>query len=229
MPIVDAEAVRTWGSANESDLIIAQILAVDAWFAACGWASDPPRADSREDQTERRRQRLVLETIRAAIQDRTKKALELEHGPQSVNVVPRLVVAHRNAWFVEKLSAELADYGVKMVSRLVNGAEAVGVTIAEQPDLLVIEDTLALMTGREVLAEAMRYAPRTLVAVQVQEQARIATLAEAGAATAFSRAVPPVDVAGDLIALVEAHRNHAATAGPADPQAPAPRTAPTPG
>ena len=221
-PVAEDVGVRAWGSASEAELITAQILAVDAWFLARGRAAAPPRSDSREDQTERRRQAHVLATIREAIRDRTGGELGAAAPQQRVRVAPRLVVAHRNAWFVDKLAAALAECGVQLVARLDNGAAALGVVIAEQPDLLVIEDTMALMTGAEVLAEAGQFAPRTLVAVQVQEHDRAARLSQAGAAATFLRAVPPAEVAAELSALLASHRQAAADAAPVVPRRRAP-------
>ena len=207
MPPVDADhPERSWGAASEADLVIGQILAIDAWFRACPEASVPATKSSREDRMERDRQRRTLEAISSAIRSRTALGQEDDNAPKSKPGSLRAVVAHRNPWFVQTLSAVLAEYGVHMVDQLVNGAEAIGVTIAEQPDLLVIEDAMALLTGVQAVQLAGRYAPRTLTAVQVGHRERIQRLLEAGADVAFVRSVPLRDVAGDLTALVEAHR-----------------------
>jgi DNA-binding NarL/FixJ family response regulator len=115
------------------------------------------------------------------------------------------VVVNRNPWFVDRLCLALEQYGIDMVARLSNGAEALGVTIAEQPDLLLIEDAMALMRGEDVIAQAQQFAPRTLLAIQVDRESRAKDLTAMGADAALSRQRAPVDVAADIAGLVAAH------------------------
>jgi CheY-like chemotaxis protein len=80
-----------------------------------------------------------------------------------------------------------------------NGAEALGVVVAEQPDVLLTGDRLAMMTGWDLLAQARLYAPGTVLAVQASDEQQAdshAALADA----VFLRHVPPAVVADVLLA-----------------------------
>jgi CheY-like chemotaxis protein len=195
---------RLWVDATQSELVVAQILAIEAWHRTWpeGGVAEVPA--SRDARGERARQMHALEAIRDAMRAQTAKRLKA--APAVPQQSPRVVVAHRHAWFVDRLSQALEDYGIAMVARLNNGAEALGVTVAEQPDLLLIEDAMPLVRGEDVLKEVQQFAPRTLVAIQVDKTERARRLTELGADAALSRTVPPPDVAGDLAALVALHR-----------------------
>ena len=112
----------------------------------------------------------------------------------------RVVLAHRNEWFVGKLADTLEEHGVVVVARLDNGADVVGLAVAEQPDLVLVEDTLAMVSGEQVVREIREFCPGTLLAAQVPHGDRVGPLLDAGAATVFTRQVPPRDVAAGLLA-----------------------------
>ncbi|MBW3611859.1 MAG: hypothetical protein KY438_10085, partial [Actinobacteria bacterium] len=57
--------------------------------------------------------------------------------------------------------------GVRVVARLDNGADALGVVVAEQPDLVLVEESLAMLPGQEVVREIRQFSPHTLVVAQV--------------------------------------------------------------
>jgi hypothetical protein len=78
---------------------------------------------------------------------------------------------------------------------LTNGAEAVGAVVAEQPDLLLVEDSLPMMSGEDVVREVRAFAPLTRIGAQVAHDDRIAAMLEAGAHSAHTRRVPPAEVA----------------------------------
>ena len=111
----------------------------------------------------------------------------------------RVVIAHRSEWFVSKVAAVLEDHGLAVVARLDNGADVVGLAVAEQPDLVLVEDTLAMVPGEQVVREVREFCPGTILAAQVPYADRIGPLLEAGAATVFTRSVPPKDVAAGLL------------------------------
>ncbi len=113
-----------------------------------------------------------------------------------------MVVAHRNAWFTGRLADALIGAGLEVVARLDNGAHAVGVAVAEPPDLLLVEDALPMLTGAAVVREVTACAPSVLIAAQVAHEDGIAAMLDAGAAAVWSRRVPPVDLAAGPLALL---------------------------
>lgn len=115
-----------------------------------------------------------------------------------------MVIAHRNEWFVGKVTHAFHDRGLLVVAQVDNGADAVGIAVAEQPDLLVVEDTLAMVPGEHVVRDVREYCPRTLVAAQVAYGDRVGTLLRAGAFTVFTRQVPPLDAVRTMLELLDA-------------------------
>ena len=154
-----------------------QLAGIDAWNAV------------------RRVNQAMIERTEQQIRD-TARLLRRSH--------PRAVIVHRNDWFKDKLTAGLTAGGVDVVERLENGADAIGVVVAEQPDLVLVEDKLPMIMGDEVIRQVLRFAPNTIAAAQVGNDWEIEALLEAGARTAFARRVPPADVAADLCQLVGA-------------------------
>ena len=116
----------------------------------------------------------------------------------------RVVVAHRNEWFAGKVVHALRDRGVLVVAQVDNGADAVGIAVAEQPDLLVVEDTLAMVPGEQVVREVRSYCPGTLVAAQVAHGDRVGPLLHAGASAVFTRQVAPLDAVDQMLELLRA-------------------------
>ncbi len=115
---------------------------------------------------------------------------------------PRAVVAHRSVWFTEKVVSALFECGVDVVARSENGAQAVGIAVAEQPDLLLVEDALPMMAGEAVVREVLALAPGILVAAQVAHDDGVSRMLEAGARAAYARRVPPCDVATGVVGLL---------------------------
>ncbi len=120
---------------------------------------------------------------------------------------PRIVVAHRQDWFVARLRSALGATAWQWVARPSNGAEAVGVVVAEQPDVVFLEDRLPLLTGCAVICEIVACAPRSLVAVQVADDRDLGAVLDAGAQAVYARRMPPADVARSLDELVAAGRS----------------------
>jgi CheY-like chemotaxis protein len=114
---------------------------------------------------------------------------------------PRAVLVHRNEWYRAKVVEGLRAGGVDVVAVLDNGADAVGLAVAEQPDLLFVEDKLPMIGGPEVISQVSAFAPNTLTAAQVAHEGAVAEALDAGAVAAFARRIPPADVARDLCRL----------------------------
>lgn len=194
-------------SHSELELASMQLRAIDMWHRARRMAEDAAAASakSREMRMDLDRRLEVLRAQHEAIVARTESSLA-----SSVRVIRgtaplRAVVGHRNQWFGDKICGDLTRRGVEVVGRFENGAEVVGATVAEQPDLVLVEDRLAMLSGEEVVREVRRYAPESLIAAQVAYEDRIAPMLDAGADTAYARRVPPLEVSSDLVRLLSTH------------------------
>ena len=195
----------TWTPRSHAALLRDQLAGIDAWNRCRRAAADAaPDPSSPEMRLEQARRHDVLQRQHHALIDFTHQQMQEAGLPLLTPTAARLVLVHRNAWFKEKVSAALRAEGVQVVARLENGADAVGVVIAEQPDLLLVEDRLPMVSGPDVIREARRYAPGTVVAAQVANDWEVAGLLDAGAHAAFSRRIPPADVAQEMARLVRA-------------------------
>lgn len=116
----------------------------------------------------------------------------------------RAVLAHRNEWFGGKVAQMIEDHGIAVVARIDNGSDAIGVAVAEQPDLLLVEDTLAMVPGEQVVREVREYSPETLITAHVGHRDRVGLFLDGGAAHVFTRRVPPVDVVNGMARLIVA-------------------------
>lgn len=198
-------STRHPGQHTEVELTRMQLEAVHAWHEARRVAERAAevRTASREARMDLARRMDVLREQHRAIVARTEQHLDASVHLLARTVDSRAVIVHRNAWFSEKLGAELEDHGVEVVAALENGAHGVGLAVAEQPDILLVEDTLPMLPGEEVVREVRRFSPSTLVVAHVAYEDRIAALLDAGARAAFTRRVPPADVARDVLALLD--------------------------
>lgn len=124
--------------------------------------------------------------------------------PMPAELPPRAVVAHRQAWLADRLAAELSAREVDVVHVGDNGADVVGVCVAEQPGLVVVHELLGMRTGPEVVHEIRQFCPRTLVAGYVSHESAAAPLRDAGATCVFTQRMPLGDVVDQLVARVTA-------------------------
>lgn len=157
---------------------------------------------SREMRMDSERRLEVLRRQHDALVARAVAQLEGTGRPPGQAAPARVLLAHRSEWFLERVSGVLRVAGLDVLARLDNGADAVGAAIAEQPDLLLVEDALAMVPGEEVVREVVRYCPGTAVVAHVAHGEGIAPMLDAGAVAVHTRRVPPVDVAAAMIDLV---------------------------
>ncbi|MCU1673299.1 MAG: Response regulator receiver domain [Frankiales bacterium] len=180
-----------------------QVLGIDSWNAARRAAeAAPAEGGSRESRLDQARRRDVLQRVQETLIERTRQQMADPARPLAATAAPRVIVVHRNEWFRGKVASALRDAGVHVVCALENGADAVGAAIAEQPDLVLLEDRLPMIGASEVIRWLTEHAPHTICAVQVARDHDLGTFLDAGARTAFSRRVPPVDVAEELAGLL---------------------------
>lgn len=199
-----------------SDLQLAalQLAAIDAFNRARRTAERAAAVTvaSRETRMDLDRRLEVLRTSHAAVVARTEEQLRRSVALLRRTCPPRALVAHRSSWFAGRLSADLAEHGVDVLAQLDNGAEVIGAAVAEQPDLLVVGDHLAMVGSEDVVREVRQYVPDCLIAVQVAYGDGIAPMLAAGATAAYPRRLAALDVSADLVRLLEAGSPGAARA-----------------
>lgn len=157
---------------------------------------------SREGRLDAARARDALDRAHASLVGHLDRALAADVDTLHAKIGPRAVLVHRHEWFVEKMRQALSELGVLVVAVCDNGTDAVGILIAEQPDLVLVEDSLPMVTGEAVLTQARRFCPATAVVAQVASGDRIGALLDAGARTAVTRQVPPADLAAQMVDLL---------------------------
>lgn len=200
---------------SPTDRVVRQVRGIDAWIAARRRREQALQAASmnRDERLDAAREVEALRRTHDAIRGRCARSLDAEAEPMRWPE-PTAVIAHRHAWFFDKLALLLDERGVTVLLRTDNGAEALGAVVAEQPDLILVGDRLAMMPGLGLLAEARRYAPSARLAAQASDPDQADALRGA-ADSVFLRHHPPAFIADALVAL---HLTRPAT--PAEPEQP---------
>ena len=191
---------------TNAELYALQLDGIAAWTARvrarrAALAAAPTA--SRELGMVRRRSEEVLEQEHAALVAHLDRELRSSgDDPLPLQVPRRAVVVHRQEWFLRGLSRALEDGDVRVVAATDNGADAVGVCAAEQPDLLVLDSKLAMVSALDVVRDVRALSPLTLVAAQCEQTADAAALVEAGAQLTFPRRQAAGTLAHDLLTLL---------------------------
>ena len=185
-------------------VLLRQVEALDHWNAARHQreAMLTGGGRSREEQLDMVRRLQVLQDAHGAVLQRTSESLAQAPAPMRAPHAPRAILAHRQEWLVTKLSDSLSALGVTVVGVTASGAEALGLTVAEQPELLFCGDTLAMMTSAELVAEVALFSPQTVLATQVAHGDLVGEMLDAGAHSVVTRQIPPDEVAATLSSLV---------------------------
>ncbi|MCU1587839.1 MAG: hypothetical protein JWN31_1332 [Frankiales bacterium] len=186
---------------TELELVNRQLEAISRFTRAQRAAEDATRIAgvSREVRMDAARRLAVIRRQHHALVARSHQQLVSSgERPLTVLAPSRALLAHRNAWFRDKLIGSLSEYGVGVVAAAENGADAVGIAVAEQPDLVLVEDGLEMMPADAVIRELRQFCPHALIGAQVPYSDRVGLLLDAGADAVFVRQVPPVDVAMQL-------------------------------
>ena len=130
---------------------------------------------------------------------------EADDGHRVRAVAARTVlIVHRHQWFTGPLSQSLADDDTAVPYVIADGAEGIGIMVAEQPDVVVIEDRLSSVTAVDFVTRARVLAPRTAVAVQIATAETSTEVLTAGARAVFTRRLAPADAAQHVKALLTA-------------------------
>lgn len=186
-------------------MLLDQLRGIDAWTRSHRPVDllDVTRL-TREARLDLSRRQDVVERERQALLDWTARQLQDSDRLLRLGGVLRAVIVHRNGWFKSKVTSGLEDGGISVVADLENGADAVGVVVAEQPEVLLVEDRLPMVIGLDVTRAARLYSPSTVVVAQVANDWEIGPFLEAGATTTYTRRIPPADIAADLRAFLAA-------------------------
>lgn len=158
-------------------------------------------AGSREMKLDNARAMEVLQRERAALIARAHEQLRLTGTLLRSRCARRVVLAHRDEWFTCRIARGMTEQGWAVVATLGNGADAVGTAVAEQPDLLMVGDTMAMVPGETVVREVVQFCPDTVIADQVASRDRVGALLDAGAHEVFTRQVQPAEVARRLLEI----------------------------
>ena len=191
-------------SRNDLDIIRAQTQAVDAWTRAHqSWEqSAQATAVSREMRLDLNRRLQARRREQAAIIARADAQLRLSGDVLGTNGPLRAIVAHRHEWIAQKITDLLTDRKVHVVGTFTDGADTAGTVVAEQPDLVLVEDRLPTLTGVDVVREVREYSPLTVVGAQALDSPGVAALVDAGAHAVFTRRIPPSDIVDQLLTCI---------------------------
>jgi CheY-like chemotaxis protein len=140
---------------------------------------------SREQRLDRSRRRDALDRELAAMQQQA--ARQLQQAGKPAHRGPRVVLAHRNDWFRSQLAGELTGLGFYVVAEVSDGADASGITAAEQPDVLFVEDRLPSFSGLEVIRRALSWCSTTMPVAEVLHPAAMGSFLDAGVRAAWVR------------------------------------------
>lgn len=200
--IEEARAPHAPRRRTDTDVLVDQLRAIETWTRQQRLPFVDVEAGSRESRLDLARRRDVLMRQRQALIGWTER--QLRESDRMLRSLPatRVVIAHRHDWFKGKLTSSLQAGGATVVADLDNGADALGVVIAEQPDFLLVEDKLPMISGLDLIKEVCRYAPSTAVVVQVTGDWEIGPFLDAGATSIYTRRTPPADMAAELLASV---------------------------
>ena len=181
--------------------IVRQVEAVDAWIAARREREQALHAPSmsRDERMDVAREVDALRQTHDAIRVICARGLGVQTEPLR-RPGPTAVLAHRHAWFVDTLALLLGERGVSVLVSTDNAADALGAVVAEQPDMVLVGDRLAMMPVDHLLPEIRRFAPDTLLTVAASDL-QSAGAWRAQADEVFFRHQPPRDVADTLSAL----------------------------
>ena len=195
----DAEA---WESRSDLQLLSDQLHAIELWHRSRRQRTEAAdlRGITREMRLDLSRRLEARRREQAALLARAEE--QLRRGPELLARGPRAVLVHRREWVRNRVAEDLVLAGVRVVAMLDNGADAIGVTVVEQPDLLLVEDALPMRSGPEVIREIRQYSAGTRIAAHVDGSAAMETVLDAGASAAFTRQAAPAEIAQGLLALV---------------------------
>jgi hypothetical protein len=201
-PVDDGDA--DWYRLHEWDLAARQLRAIAAFHharAIAAWAAAAGQR-SRAAREQDARQLEVLRRKHEAVIGRAHEQLRSSGVRQPGRALPRrVVVADPGA--DEGLVGGLERHGMRVVARVSNGADAVGIALVEQPDAVVVREPLDMVAAEDVVRDVRRYSPRTGIVALAGTRERARACTEAGATVVLDGDVPTSDLVGHLLHVVE--------------------------
>ncbi len=204
-----------WRTRTQQQVLWDQLRGVEAWRRSRDpqlLGADPSggRGLSREQRLDAARRQAALQRERralfAALDRQLRDSAEFLSRPSR----PRVVLAHRSDWLLERVAEGFVGHGFDVLALLSDGADAIGTAVAEQPDVLVVEDRLPSATGLEVLHAVRQLAPRTVLAVHLLGAGDVGPYLQAGARSVVTRRVAPDALADQVVgSLFETQRTAA--------------------
>lgn len=188
---------------GDCDLALLQLAAIDRFNRARRSLELALQAEdrSREVRLDDARSLDALRRQHQALVARTQHQLTSSGELLRSDTPVRVVLAHRDAQFLDVVRSALTGQGLVVLAQTDDGAEAVGCCVAEQPDLLLLEDALLVLPGEEVVRQVRRYVPNAVIGAQTADSQGVARLADAGADAVFTGQVPPREVVRSLMQL----------------------------
>jgi hypothetical protein len=189
---------------TDVELARRQLAGIEAFNTARRQAELAARAveRTREMRMDNNRRLEVLRREHLALIARAQEQLRDSGHLLRTTAPVRAVISHRQPWFVDRVRLRLEELRVVVIDQVDNGADAIGIAIAEQPDLMLLEERLLMVPGDEVVRDVRRFSPATRIGVQVSESERVGPLLEAGAHCVTTRVIPPADVVDRLLATL---------------------------
>jgi CheY-like chemotaxis protein len=184
------------------DLLTAQVKAIDAWNRSNRLSGDAAAVTglTREMRMDLSNRMEARRREQAALVARVDQQLRASADLLSARRPVRAVLAHRNEWLSGKVRSRLQQRGVLVVGVFGDGAEAAGTIVAEQPELVFLEDRLPSLTGGDLVRRVRDFSPLSIIGAQVEDSRGIAPLIDVGAHAVFTRRIPPVEMADQLLA-----------------------------
>ena len=193
---------------SQLELLTAQVRAIDAWNRSNRLTRDAAevigltremRLDLSHRMEARRREQAALV---ARVDEQLRTSGQLLDARRPV----RAVLAHRNEWLAGKVLTRLEERGVVVVGVFGDGADAAGTIVAEQPELVFVEDRLPSLAGSDLVRRVRDFSPLTVIGAQVEDSRGIAPLVDVGAHAVFTRRIPPADMADQLLGCLTERR-----------------------
>lgn len=203
--VVAPSAPSAWHPRTALELASQQLAAIETFHRVRRTLerAEAATARTRELRLDAARRMDVLRRQHAALVARTHEQLCASGEVLGARPARSVMLAHRDEWFVDRVAGGLAGAGVQVCGRWDNGADAVGAAVADQPDLLLVEDTLAMVNGPDVVREVLQYCPTTQVVAQVAYADRIGVMLDAGASAVWTRRTSPAEVVMGMRELLE--------------------------
>lgn len=192
------------GERDELSLATRQLQAIDAWNRARRQVEGRSQRSGPGAQVpaEPATRRAVLRRKHQALVDRTHAQLAASGAVLRSTAAHRLVVVHRDTDFATRLTQALVGAPLALSGWAVDGADGVGLAVAEQPDVVLLEESPLSVPIDEALADLRTYCPQAGLVVQVGDTQRVGDLLRSGTAMVLHRQLPVEQVVARLRALV---------------------------